>query len=171
MDSNGSTCLISADGTDFGIQEPQPFSSMWYSHKINGPGVRYEVAVCIQTGWIVWVNGPFPCGDWPDLAIARHVLHHMLDEGELYIADSGYRAVGGRAITPNGTHDFLDRQCATVRARHETVNYRLKIFGTLTQRFCHPLEKHGLVVQSTAAIVQVVISNGDTEVFAIDYHR
>ena len=35
------------------------------------------------------VNGPCPCGDWPDLCIARYVLHHMLDEGEYCIADDG----------------------------------------------------------------------------------
>lgn len=130
--------------------------------------MRYEIGVCIQTGWIAWVNGPFPCGDWPDLAIARHMLHHVLDQGELYIADSGYRAMDGRAITPTGLHDFLDRQLATVRARHETVNCRLKVFGILTQRFRHSVEKHGLVVQSIATIVQIMISNGDTEVFMVD---
>ena len=47
---------------------------------------------------------------------------------------------------------------------HEMVNCHLKIFGILTQRFCHPLEKYGLVVQSIATIVQIMISNGDTGV-------
>ena len=67
MRPNGSVCLISVDEVDFRIREPIPFSSKWFSHKM-------------QTGWIVWVNGPFPAGDWPDLAVARHVLHHMLDD-------------------------------------------------------------------------------------------
>ena len=89
------------------------------------------------------VNGPYPCGDWPDLCIARHVLHHMLDEGEMHVADSGYRSsVDCRAMTPTGRNDYYDRQVGVVRARHETVNRRFKIFGILCQRHRHPLEKN-----------------------------
>ena len=70
MRSNGNICLVSVDGTDFCIMEPWPFSTKWWSHKFNGPGLRYEIVVCMQTGWIVMVNGPHPCGDWSDLCIA-----------------------------------------------------------------------------------------------------
>jgi hypothetical protein len=50
---------MTVDGTDFWVYEPTPFDTQWYSHKINGPALRYEVAVCIKkTGWIVWIN-PF----------------------------------------------------------------------------------------------------------------
>jgi hypothetical protein len=55
---NGSQCLVSVDGTDYAIREPSPFNKKWYSHKMNGPGVRYEIAICIQTGVPVWTNGP-----------------------------------------------------------------------------------------------------------------
>ena len=30
-----------------------------YSEKHNGPGFKYEVGVCIKTGFMVWVNGPY----------------------------------------------------------------------------------------------------------------
>ena len=30
-----------------------------FSEKFNGPALKYEVGVCIATGHIVWVNGPF----------------------------------------------------------------------------------------------------------------
>jgi hypothetical protein len=50
------------DGTDFHIREPEPFDPEWYTKKFNGPGVRYEVGIAIQTGYIVWVNGPFKPG-------------------------------------------------------------------------------------------------------------
>ena len=63
-------CKITVDGTDFRIQEPIPFNPKWYSHKFKGPGLRYEVAICIKTGCIVWVIGPFPAGEWPDRKIA-----------------------------------------------------------------------------------------------------
>jgi hypothetical protein len=42
-------CYISVDGTDCPINEPWPFRPIWYSQKFNGPAVKYEVGVCIQT--------------------------------------------------------------------------------------------------------------------------
>ena len=62
---------MSIDGTNFRIYEPSPFSPKWFSHKFHGPGLRYEVGIAIRTGWIVWINGPYPPGDWPDVRIAR----------------------------------------------------------------------------------------------------
>ena len=62
---------MTVDGTDCPIQEPSPFDKMWYSHKFNGAGVHYEVAVAIGTGHIVHVQGPYPCGAYPDIVIAR----------------------------------------------------------------------------------------------------
>ena len=49
----GQVCFISLDGTDFRILEPSPFDPKWYSHKFKGAGVRYEVGICLKTGWIV----------------------------------------------------------------------------------------------------------------------
>ena len=63
---------------------------MWYSHKFNGPGLRYEVALAIRTGLIVWLNGPFPCGTFPDDKIFKGALVEMLDEKERVEADGGY---------------------------------------------------------------------------------
>ena len=39
-------CLICIDGTDVPILEPGSRSLLWWSHKFNGPGVRYKVAYC-----------------------------------------------------------------------------------------------------------------------------
>ena len=86
---NGSTCLLSVDGTNFWIRELIPFDTKWFPHKLNGPGVRYEIGTCIQTGWIVWANGPFPCGEWSDLAIVRSSLMHLLESWERCVADGG----------------------------------------------------------------------------------
>ena len=41
-------------------------------------------------GDVVWVHGPFPCGDWPDIVIFRSSLISFLDEGERVEADDGY---------------------------------------------------------------------------------
>ena len=52
----GEVCLVTVDGTVFRIFEPTPFWGIWRSHKFNGPVLWYEIAVCIQTGHIVWIN-------------------------------------------------------------------------------------------------------------------
>jgi DDE superfamily endonuclease len=146
-----------------------PFNKQWFSHKLNGPGLRYEVAICIQTGEPVWTNGPFPCGSWPDLRIARHALVDCLEPGEYYLADGGYRDGGNYSVTPTGNHHFHDRQKATVRARHESYNKRLKDWGALRIKYRHKLDTHLLVFQAIANIVQVTIGNGEP-LFQVEYY-
>ena len=97
----------------------QCFASRIKSHsRIKGPGVRYEIGMCIQTRWIVWVNGPYPCGEWSDLSIATSSLMHLLDDGERYLADGGHRDANGAVIIPTGNHTCTDSQRWTGRARH-----------------------------------------------------
>ena len=111
----GNTCLVTVDGTDFRINEPTPFWPGWKSFKFNGPGVRYEVAVCIRSGDLVWINGPFPCGHWPDLKIFRHALVFELQDGEKVEADKGYRGEPEHINTPNSNiflNDIGKRQKA-----------------------------------------------------------
>lgn len=64
----------------------------------HGPGLRYGVAVCIQSGSIVWINGPFPCGTFADIVIFRQGLIYMLDRTrcvpEMGEADNGYNGEG-----------------------------------------------------------------------------
>lgn len=83
-------CRVSVDGTDFPIFEPKPFNPKWFSHKFKGPGLRYEIAFCIETGKIVWVHGPFPCGAYPDLKIFRMALKLALSDSERTVADGTY---------------------------------------------------------------------------------
>lgn len=52
-------CNISVDGTDVPIFEPAPFVSRWYSFKLNGPGLRYEVALDITRKKIHGLTGLF----------------------------------------------------------------------------------------------------------------
>lgn len=166
-------CLVSVDGTDCRIMEQSPFDPKWYSHKFHGPGVRYKVAVSIQKGWIVWINGPYPCGSYPDIRIAREALVFELQDWEFYIADGGYQDGGNYAVTPNGYHTFTDRQKSVVRARHETVNRRLKSWRALNHTFRHPLGKHGYVFRSIANLVQLeletVTQNWDLEYDEMDH--
>ena len=81
------------DGTHCPIEEQTPFWNGWYSPKFAGPAVAYEVAVSISGGDIVWINGPFPPGKWPDLKIFEHHLMTELEVGERVLADEGYRGL------------------------------------------------------------------------------
>ena len=166
---NGSQCLVSVDGTDYAIMEPSPFSPRWFSHKMNGPGLRYEIAICIQTGEPVWTNGPFPCGSWSDIRIARSALVDAFDPGEYYLADGGYRDGKQWSVTPTGRHGFSDRQKSAVRARHESYNKRLKDWGALRSLYRHKLETHSLVFRAIVNIVQITIVNGEP-LFQVEYH-
>ena len=169
MDDNGSTCKISLDGTDCPIQEPKEFSARWYSHKFKGPGLRYEVGLCIQTGWVVWKNGPYPCGAYPDVKIARDLLVPSMRRGEKYIADRGYRDGQTFASTPTGYSNDLERMKSKVRARHEHINSRIKRFSILSTRFRAGLDKHWIVFHSIVNMLQIDIQIGNC-LYQIEYN-
>jgi hypothetical protein len=158
----GKTCKVTVDGTDFRIQEPTPFSNEWYSHKFKGPGWRYEVAVCIQTGDIVWINGPFKAGKWPDLKIFRRTLKQQLAPGEMVEADNGYRGEPYHARTADGFVSRADNRAKqSTIARHETVNRRLKQWGCLKQVWRHDRRLHKTGFAAVAVITQLAFENGE----------
>jgi hypothetical protein len=154
----------SVDGVDMRIREPSPFNRRWYSHKFHGPGLRYEVGVSIISGKIVWVSGPFPAGI-PDLVIFRGGLKLMLDNGEQVVADKGYRGEVACHIERNHITGII-------RARHETVNARLKMWNCLQATWRHDLQKHILAFNSIAIVTQMELENGQP-LFNVDvaYHN
>ena len=142
---------------------------MWYSHKFKGAGLRYEIGVCITSGEIVWAYGGVPCGAWPDVKLARSCIVDALDEGEKIIADGGYNDGETHFITPSGVNNYCSRLQKLVRARHETLNARLKTYHVLSDRFRHPRSKHAMCFYAVVNIVHVAIISGDSPLFAIEY--
>jgi hypothetical protein len=134
--------------------------SSLFSHKSQGAGYRYEMGVCIQTGDIVWVNGPFKCGDWPDINTFRLDLKGRLAPGEKVEADVGYR--GDNSIrTPNDVANMVDRPAKSVaRARHETINHRFKKCYAVGGVFRHHRRMHTPVFSTVAVITQLSIDHG-----------
>ena len=117
---------MSVDDTDFKIQQPQIFDKKWFSHKFKGPGLRYEVALNIQTGDIVWSHGPFPPGAYTDLAIFLQGLAHKLEPGERVEANKGYRGWPLFIDCPNtnaGSGSLQRAAKANVRSRHENSRF------------------------------------------------
>jgi len=143
----GATCFTSLDCTDCRIEEPQPFSSDWFSHKFKGPGLRYEVGVNIQVGNIVWINGPFACGKFPDLKIAREAYTSAILKDEMTVADDTYRDCD-YFIHPHGYPNSVELQ-KQIMSRHETINKRLKEFRVLSSPY------------PVAVITQLKIENGE----------
>ena len=52
--------------------------------------MHYKVALCILTGSIIWINGPYECGLWSDISIFRNSLKSHLAPNERVEADDGY---------------------------------------------------------------------------------
>jgi hypothetical protein len=101
----------------------------------------YEVALCIQTGDMVWItNGPYEAGMWNDIKIFRNALLTVLDPSEQVEANDGYVGEAPRHVkcpksftNPEETEAMQQR----VRNRQETVNKRFKQWGVLKQIFRH----------------------------------
>ena len=157
MGDIGNVCKMSVDGTDFRIREPKPFSPKWYSEKFNGPSLRYEVGICLITGWIVWINGPFPCGEWPDIRISRDSLIYMLRPNEKVLSDLGYPGQYHLQPEPGRRGTRLERRKALGRSRHENINGYFKEFGCLQQRWRHQIGLHDKVFWSVANLTQLKI--------------
>lgn len=172
------TCKVSVDGVDCRIWEPaqplhirqwlrqnghrmHPYDPRYKSHKFAKAGLRYEIGICIRTGDIVWVNGPYPCGAWPDIKIFRHKLKHKLAPGEQVEADNGYR---GEPMTVRQKKEYVsrvDRKAkATALNRHECENALVKKWGCLNQNFRHHIKNHGMCFAACATLTQMSIENG-----------
>lgn len=116
------------------------------------------MALC-HNGNIVWVNGPFKCGLFPDLKIFNLGLKNYLGKGEKVIADLGYSSpvcVTKRRVSINDKR--LHRR---LRARDETVNSRLKNFFILKNTFRHHHNLHAYCFHAVAQITSMMISHSD----------
>ena len=112
--------------------------------------------MCIQTGEIVWLNGPFRCGKWPDASIFWRNLKQMLLPDEMVEANHG--CLDNKCRHPDVAFNWAD-VCAKTMARshHETDNGNLKQFGCLNQMWRHPLERHSVAFGACATLVQLGI--------------
>ena len=133
--------------------------------------MRYEVGIAIQTGWIVWINGPYRAGV-PDLVIFRHRLRQrLLVARERVEADAGY---GGEPKVVDLPHEMTlgskdqAREKGIVRSRHETCNKRFKQFNCLNLTFRHDIQYHKDVFYAIAVLTQLSIEHG-SPLFQVKY--
>lgn len=167
-------CLMSLDGTDCPINEPWPFDKKWYSHKFNGPALKYELGVCIRTGHIVWLNGPFPASV-SDVKIFRDTLANLLADDEGCEVDGVYGGHPKLKAPEVRTSREDGKQKSIVRGRHENINGRLKIYNVLNIPFRHlqprheMMHKHSLCFYAVAVITQMKLSIGGEELYDVAY--
>lgn len=140
---NDRNLYAGVDGADVKIYEREPFDTKWFSHRFNGPELRYEIAVSLTFDKILWASGPFECWKNPDIKISfRNLEEHIFDD-EGVVADSGYRGTE-KCLTPETVQTNLKLH-SKARAQNETVNERLKNFSSLFHVFRHGLDKHKYV--------------------------
>lgn len=147
---------------------------LFSSHKFAGKsGLRYEVGICILTGDIVWINGPYECGIWPDISIFRDALVSSLAPNERIEADDGYLGEHPEHVKcPKGfaNDEITEFMQQRARNRQETMNKRFKLWGILKQVFRHKqkLVEHGDIFRAVAVICQLAVNNGEV-LFSVGY--
>ena len=117
---------------------------------------RYELALDIKNGHLVWVNGPYAAGAWPDIEIFRDFLSQWLDPGERVEADDGYVGDAPWKVkcpmsVSNPTENLKMQNL--VRSRQETINMRVKQWEILKQVYRHDIAQHGYVFRAIAVII------------------
>jgi hypothetical protein len=149
------------DGTDCHIHEQRPFSGGWWSHKFNGPGVRYLIGISVSTSEIVDIKGPFPCGHWPDLKIFRQHVIPKLSQGEKVVADRGFRGEPNFVTTKDNCESPAAREKVNrLLARHESANKHFKDWKILSEKFRHDIKRHRTAFFAVAAMVQIELKTG-----------
>ncbi len=141
------------------------------SHKYAGKSaLRYELGIDILKGNLVWVEGPYPAGAWPDIKINLNSLASHLPPDKRVEANNDYVGHPDKIKCPNNDSNperNLGMQSAA-RSRHETFNGRLKNWGILETTYRHNIGLHGRVFTACAVITQLCVANGEP-LFEVEY--
>jgi hypothetical protein len=138
------------DGTDFCIQQKgvARMGNLFDSHKYVGKSaLHYKLRVDIFVGNLVWVEGPYPAGAWPDVKFFNSVLSHCLEPGERVDADINYVWHPDKIKCPHNDCNPAKNlgMKSAPRSRHETYNGRLKNWGILKKTYRHENTQHRTV--------------------------
>lgn len=158
----GIRLIATVDGVHCRIFEPRlDPGTQWYSHKVNGPALGYELAVDMHSNQLVWINGPFPAGE-SDITVFRKPdgLKDKIPHGKKVVADKGYRGEPDKISVPN-THDSLiaSDYKKRARSRHETFNQRIKSFNIMKEQFRHGVARHQIAFEVVCILIQYDIEN------------
>ena len=162
------------DGTHFRCYE-QTHAKLskdpsWYSHKGNGAGVAYEVAIHIWESRVVHISEGHRKASKHDKTIYLEAggLRDKTQPGKKGIGDRGYRTERGTprlpVCTPNSHNTEAVRKFqARARARQETFFGRCNHFGILKNTWRGErgsVEKHSIVFEAVCVILAYQSENG-----------
>ena len=75
----------------------------------------------------MWANGGLPCGEWPDLKLARNAFIGRLEPGEKALADRGYRDLNFFEL-PNG--DIVKKKNTSKARDSQSSNQIVRLYAT-----------------------------------------
>ena len=109
---------------------------LFYLHKFIKFWLSYEVALCILSEDIVWINGPYEAGIWPDISIYQNLLKSHLGVNERVEVNDGY--AGEAPLTVKCLRNSVNPQetvymQAQIYNRQETVTKTFKDWEALKQ--------------------------------------
>ena len=97
-------------------------------------------------------------------------MKQQLGLGKKVIANCGYKG-DTKVCAPDDWKDETQKKAmGRLRARHETLNGRLKNWGCLAQIYRHNRDKHHLIVKAILVIAQIAISSGNPLFQVTLYH-
>ena len=169
----GTAAKTSFDGVHFKTKEPRPDGSFWnghYSHKFKSAGLSYLVGLSIQTGHIVWVDGPWRAAVCDCKCFRRSGVMNYLEEGEKCEGDSHYqRNLKSIFIQRQSSDPVARRQADVVQARHEVINKLMRQFRVLSHdHFRHSVDRHSTAFRAAAVVTQLNIESGHP-MFQVEY--
>jgi hypothetical protein len=121
---------MSVNGTDFHIlqkgqaKKGNPFGSHKYAGK---SALQYELDVDIKDGNLVWIQGPYPTGKWPNIKIFSSVLAKHLTKYEHVEADDGYCGHPNKVKCPLNDISPPEKKAmqARIRSHHQWMAQKL----------------------------------------------
>ena len=155
----------SVDCVNFGTNEPRHPTlhkdKRYFDRKGGKAGLLYEVALDLWSNRVMWFNGPFPPNDGNDATVYKtRGLMERVPDGKWLVADKIYvgcdHISGHNSLDTPAVRDFKAR----ARARQESFNARLKVFGCLRQRFRHGIAKHQTFARAVCVIVIFQMESG-----------
>ena len=99
-----------------------------------------------------------PHGSYPDVNIFRLSMKNTLRNGERVVADGGYEDERRYTTKARAIHAGI---ISKIRARHETVNRRIKHFFVASHRFRHNIKKHAVCFHAACNLTHMMIKNGE----------
>jgi hypothetical protein len=161
------------DGMDFCIPQKGAArkGNSFGLHKYVGKSTLcYELGVDILMGDLIWIQGPYPAGAWPDIKIFTSCLMHFFKPGKRVEANDGYGRHVDKVKCPKNDVNPVEnlKMQGCIRARHKMLNGWLKNWGILSQVYYHNIRHHGDIFWTCAVITQLTIKNGKL-LFEVEY--